>query len=283
MNVTAGSLSVGEGCPLLIIAGPCVIESEDLTFHTAKRLKEICGAAGLPLIFKSSYDKANRTSLNSYRGPGLDKGLRILSDIKGKLDIPLLSDVHSADEVRVASSVLDVLQIPAFLCRQTDLILTASRSGKTVNIKKGQFLAPWDMEHIIGKFRSTGNERLMITERGSSFGYNNLVVDFRALPIMRSFGYPVIFDVTHSLQLPGEQGSCSGGQREFAAPFARAAAAVGVDGLFLEIHPEPEKALCDGPNMMNLEDFEAMLVDVKSIDSIARKNDSGGKAPHVGY
>jgi 2-dehydro-3-deoxyphosphooctonate aldolase (KDO 8-P synthase) len=275
MNVNVGSLTVGGGAPLLIIAGPCVIESEDLTFHTAKKLKDICSAAGLPFIFKSSYDKANRTSMNSFRGPGLDKGLGILADIRSRLDIPVLSDVHSVDEVRIASSVLDVLQIPAFLCRQTDLILAASSSGKTVNIKKGQFLAPWDMEHIIDKFASTGNRQLLITERGSSFGYNNLVVDFRAFPIMRSFGYPVIFDVTHSLQLPGGKGSCSGGQREFAYPLARAAAAVGVDGLFLEIHPEPEKALCDGPNMINLEDFESMLAVVKSIDALSRKDSDG--------
>lgn len=250
---------------LLIIAGPCVIEGEDITFHTAKEMKRICDFLGLPFIFKSSYDKANRTSLKSYRGPGIDKGLRILSDIKSKLNIPVISDVHSLDEVRPASEVLDVLQIPAFLCRQTDLIIAASKTGKPVNIKKGQFLAPWDVKNIIEKFTSTGNHNLMITERGTSFGYNNLVVDFRAFPIMRSFGYPVIFDVTHSLQLPGGQGSCSGGQREFAEPLARAAVAVGVDGLFMEVHPEPDKALCDGPNMIRLDEIERMLISIKKI------------------
>jgi len=250
---------------LLIIAGPCVIESEDLTLYTAERLKEICNNLGLPLIFKSSYDKANRTSLLSYRGPGIEKGLRILSDVKSKLNIPVISDVHSVDEIDQAAEVLDFLQIPAFLCRQTDLIISASRTGRPVNIKKGQFLAPWDVKNIIEKFISTGNKDLFITERGSSFGYNNLVVDFRAFPIIRSFGYPVIFDVTHSLQLPGGQGSSSGGQREFALPLARAAVACGVDGLFMEVHPEPDKALCDGPNMLRLDDLPEFLKTVKDI------------------
>lgn len=255
---------------LLIIAGPCVIEGEDITLHTAKEMKRICDSLGLPFIFKSSYDKANRTSLKSYRGPGIDKGLRILSDIKSKLNIPVISDVHNLDEVRPASEVLDVLQIPAFLCRQTDLIIAASKTGKPVNVKKGQFLAPWDVKNIIEKFTSTGNHNLMITERGTSFGYNNLVVDFRAFPIMRSLGYPVIFDVTHSLQLPGGQGSCSGGQREFAEPLARAAVAVGVDGLFMEVHPEPDKALCDGPNMIKLSDLEKMLNTIKAIHELLK-------------
>jgi 2-dehydro-3-deoxyphosphooctonate aldolase (KDO 8-P synthase) len=250
---------------LLIIAGPCVIENEEITFYTAEKLKEICGRVGLPFVFKSSYDKANRTSLTSYRGPGIDKGLKILSDVRDKFDIPVISDVHSVDEVKLASEVLDALQIPAFLCRQTDLIIEASKTGKPVNIKKGQFLAPWDVRNIIDKFISTGNHNLMITERGTSFGYNNLVVDFRAFPIMRSFGYPVIFDVTHSLQLPGGQGICSGGQREFAEPLARAAVAVGIDGLFMEVHPEPDKALCDGPNMIRLSDLEGMLNTIKAI------------------
>lgn len=254
----------------LIIAGPCVIEEEETTFYTAKHLKEICLELGLPFIFKSSYDKANRTSLSSYRGPGLDRGLRILSEVRSKLEIPVTSDIHTAHEAKPASEVLDMLQIPAFLCRQTDIILSASETGKPVNIKKGQFLAPWDVENIIEKFVSTGNKALLITERGTSFGYNNLVVDFRSFPIIRSFGYPVIFDVTHSLQLPGGLGSCSGGQREFAEPLAKAAIAAGVDGLFMEVHPEPEKALCDGPNMVRLDEIEVLLKKVKAIYEVVK-------------
>ncbi|MEW6740532.1 MAG: 3-deoxy-8-phosphooctulonate synthase [Nitrospirota bacterium] len=265
MEVAIENIRIGNGNLPVIIAGPCVIENEDITFYTAEKLKEICSTVGLPFIFKSSYDKANRTSLSSYRGPGIDRGLEILSDIKGKFDIPVISDVHSVDEAKHAAEVLDALQIPAFLCRQTDLIIEASKTGKPVNIKKGQFLAPWDVKNIIDKFVSTGNKNLFITERGASFGYNNLVVDYRAFPIMRSFGYPVIFDVTHSLQLPGGQGSSSGGQREFAEPLARAAVAVGIDGLFMEVHPEPDKALCDGPNMIKLSDLEKMLNTIKAI------------------
>lgn len=265
MTINIRNINIGDNNLPVIIAGPCVIEDEDITFHTAGRLKEICGRVGLPFIFKSSYDKANRTSFSSYRGPGIDKGLKLLSDVRSKFNIPIISDVHSIEEVNAASDVLDALQIPAFLCRQTDLILAASKTGKPVNIKKGQFLAPWDIKNIIEKFTSEGNKNLFITERGTSFGYNNLVVDFRAFPIMRSFGYPVIFDVTHSLQLPGGLGSCSGGQREFAEPLARAAAAVSVDGLFMEAHPEPDKALCDGPNMIKLDEVEKMLKTIKSI------------------
>lgn len=260
----------------LIIAGPCVIESEDVTMHAARTLKEICGSLGLPFIFKSSYDKANRTSVSSYRGPGIEKGLRVLADIRSGLGVEVISDVHSVEEIRTASEVLDVLQIPAFLCRQTDLIVSASKTGKRVNVKKGQFLAPWDVKNIIDKFTSTGNRDLMITERGSSFGYNNLVVDFRAFPIMREFGFPVIFDVTHSLQLPGGMGTSSGGQREYAAPLARAAVAAGVDGLFMEAHPEPDKALCDGPNMLSLEGLRGLLDEVLSIHkAVFRKGEEG--------
>ena len=269
-EINIADTKLGGNNPIYIIAGPCVIESEDIVFSTAERLKEICKRLGLPLLFKSSYDKANRTSSNSYRGPGIDKGLKILSDVRSKFNIPVISDIHSVDEVKPASQVLDALQIPAFLCRQTDLILSASRTGKPVNVKKGQFLSPWDVKNIIDKFTSTGNQNLFITERGTSFGYNNLVVDFRGLPIMRSLGYPVIFDVTHSLQLPGGQGSCSGGQREFAEPFVRAAVAAGVDGLFMEVHPEPDKALCDGPNMIKLDDTEKILAIVKVIDELIR-------------
>jgi 2-dehydro-3-deoxyphosphooctonate aldolase (KDO 8-P synthase) len=270
MEIIINKMRFGNNNPPLIIAGPCVIESEEITFYTAAKLKEICNNIGLPFIFKSSYDKANRTAINSYRGPGIDKGLKILSDVKSKFNIPVISDVHSVDEVKHAAEVLDALQIPAFLCRQTDLILEASKTGKPVNIKKGQFLAPWDIKNIIEKFTSTGNQNLSITERGTSFGYNNLVVDFRAFPIMRSFGYPVIFDVTHSLQLPGGLGSCSGGQREFAEPLARAAVAAGIDGLFMEVHPEPDKALCDGPNMIGLDSIAELLKTIKSLHNLIR-------------
>ena len=265
------NITVGGENSLCIIAGPCVIESEEIVFSTAQRLKEICERVELPFIFKSSYDKANRTSLSSFRGLGLEKGLEILSAVKKKLNVPIISDIHSIDQIPPASEVLDVLQIPAFLCRQTDLIVAASKTGKPVNIKKGQFIAPWDLKNIIDKFVSTGNNNIIITERGTSFGYNNLVVDFRGIPIMRSFGYPVVFDVTHSLQLPGGLGSCSGGQREFAEPLARAAVAVGIDGLFLEVHPEPEKALCDGPNMIKLAEMERLLTTLKAINTVSKQ------------
>jgi len=259
---------LGGSNPLFIIAGPCVIENEDIVFHTAEKLKSICNDAGLPLLFKSSYDKANRTSISSFRGPGLEQGLRILSDVQTRFRIPVISDIHSVEEVKPAAEVLDVLQIPAFLCRQTDLILAASKTGKPVNIKKGQFLAPWDVKNVIDKFISTGNQNVSITERGTSFGYNNLIVDFRGFPIIRSFGYPVIFDITHSLQLPGGLGKSSGGQREFAVPLARAAVAAGVDGLFLEVHPEPDKALCDGPNMIKLDELKKFFKTLKTLREV---------------
>jgi 2-dehydro-3-deoxyphosphooctonate aldolase (KDO 8-P synthase) len=268
MEATIDTIRMGSGNPLVIIAGPCVIESEQTVFDTAAGLKAACAAFGMPLIFKSSFDKANRSSVESFRGPGMEKGLRILSDVKARFGMPVLSDIHSVEQVKPAAEVLDVLQIPAFLCRQTDLILAASNTGKTVNIKKGQFLAPWDVQNIIDKFVSTGNRNLSITERGSSFGYNNLVVDFRALPIMRAFGFPVVFDVTHSLQLPGGKGSCSGGQSEFAGPLARAAVAARVDGLFMEVHPDPSQALCDGPNMMKLDALPGMLHVVKALHDL---------------
>lgn len=277
MQVLIDHIPIGDNHPLLIIAGPCVIEDEAITFYTAEKLKGICSSIGLPLLFKSSFDKANRTSLGSYRGPGIDRGLRILSEVRKKFGIPVISDIHSVEQVRTASQVLDVLQIPAFLCRQTDLILAASETGMPVSIKKGQFLAPWDMKNLVDKFISTGNRRLLITERGSSFGYNNLVVDYRGLPIMRSLGCPVIFDVTHSLQLPGGQGQCSGGQREFAGPLARAAVAVGVDGLFMEVHPEPDKALCDGPNMLSLDKLPQLLKEVRDIHDLLFTQDPGRK------
>lgn len=270
-EVRIGEIRIGRRNPLALIAGPCVIENEAVTFTTAERLKEVCDRLGLSLIFKSSYDKANRTSGSSFRGLGIDKGLKILSDVKKRFSIPVISDVHSVEEVKPASEVLDALQIPAFLCRQTDLILASSRTGKPVNVKKGQFLAPWDVKHIIEKFTSTGNENLLITERGTSFGYNNLVVDFKGFPIIRSFGYPVVFDVTHSLQLPGGQGSYSGGQREFASPLARAAVATGVEGLFIEVHPDPSQALSDTSTMVPLHEIERLLQQTKTIHEMMRR------------
>jgi 2-dehydro-3-deoxyphosphooctonate aldolase (KDO 8-P synthase) len=269
-EVRVGEIRIGKGNPLVLIAGPCVIENEEITFNTARELKEISDELKIPFIFKSSFDKANRSSLSSFRGLGIDKGLRILGDIKSKFLLPILSDIHSVDQIKPAAEILDVLQIPAFLCRQTDLILTSSRTGKPVNMKKGQFLSPWDVKNMIEKFVSTGNSNLMITERGTSFGYNNLVVDFRGFPIIRSFGYPLFFDVTHSLQLPGAEGNHSGGQTQYAAPLTRAAVGTGVDGLFIEVHPDPNRALCDGPNMLPLNEIKSLLKQAKVIHDMVR-------------
>jgi len=258
-DVTIDGLVLGQEHPLFVIAGPCVIENETLCLRVAERLQIITSALGIPFIFKSSYDKANRTSGASFRGLGLDEGLRILRKVNEEIGVPVLSDVHSIEEVQPAAEVLDVLQIPAFLCRQTDLVLAAMRTGKVVNIKKGQFLAPWDMKQVVDKATSTGSHRILLTERGSCFGYNNLVSDFRSLPIMRQWGYPVVFDATHSVQLPGGAGNASSGQREFVAPLARAAVAVGCDGLFMEVHPDPDRAPSDGPNMVPLDQVEDLL------------------------
>jgi len=258
-EVAVGSVRIGGGHPLALIAGPCVIEDEAHLLAVGGRLLEICGAAGVPLILKASFDKANRSSLRSYRGPGLAEGLRVLDCVKKKLGVPILSDVHESSQVPEAAEVLDVLQIPAFLCRQTDLLLAAGRTGKPVNVKKGQFLAPGDMANVVEKIRSTGNEQILLTERGTSFGYHNLVVDMRSLPIMRGLGVPVIFDGTHSVQLPGGAGTASSGQREFVAPLVRAAVAAGCDGLFLEVHPDPDRAPSDGPNMVSLEALPPLL------------------------
>jgi len=270
-EVNIGNVTIGGKNPLIFIAGPCVIETEESTLKTAKRLKEIFRSLNIPLIFKSSYDKANRTSISSYRGPGIEKGLTILKKVKEETGLPVLSDVHSVEEVPYAAQVLDVLQIPAFLCRQTDLVLSASRTGKPVNIKKGQFLAPWDVKNIIEKFTSTGNHNLLITERGTSFGYNNLIVDMRSIPVMQGFGYPVVFDATHGVQLPGGRGSSSSGQREFVAPLTRAAVAVGCDAIFIEVHECPDKALCDGPNMLNLEEVSLLAPKLKEISQSVRE------------
>lgn len=270
-EIPIANLKLGGANPLVLIAGPCVIEGEAQALDGAYELKELCEGRGIPLIYKSSYDKANRSSLSSFRGPGLEKGLYILSQVKKKTGLPILSDIHCLEEVGPAAEVLDVLQIPAFLSRQTDLILAAARTRVTLNIKKGQFLAPWDIKNIIEKVESTGNKKIMITERGASFGYNNLVADMRALPIMRSFGYPVVFDATHSVQLPGGLGTASGGQRKFVEPLSRAAVAVGVDALFLEVHPDPDKAPCDGPNMLAMKALPHLLEQVMEIDRLIRK------------
>ena len=268
--VTIGSISIGAGHPLALIGGPCAIEREAFMLDVATRLRDITAKAGVPFIFKSSYDKANRTSIRSYRGPGLHEGLEILQKIKDVVGVPVLSDVHAVEEVEPAAAVLDILQIPAFLCRQTDLVVAAAKTGKPVNVKKGQFLAPWDTQNIVEKVRSTGNERVLLTERGASFGYNNLIADMRSLVVMRGFGVPVVFDATHSVQLPGGAGIASSGQREFVPYLARAAVATGCDALFMEIHPDPDHAPSDGPNMLRLEDLPALLAQVTQIDRIVR-------------
>ncbi len=270
-QITLQDFAIGGGAPFVLIAGPCVIEDEEKTRDIAVFLKRITGELEIPLIFKASYDKANRTSINSYRGPGLIEGLRILKGIKVELEIPVLSDVHRFEEIEMASQVLDVMQVPAFLSRQTDFIMEVARKARIINIKKGQFLAPWDVSNILTKVSSTGNENIMITERGASFGYNNLVSDFRALPIMRDMGYPVVFDATHSVQFPGGAGDASGGQREMVPYLSRAAVAVGIDGLFLEVHPDPECALCDGSNSLYLDSLPKLLSVLKGIDGIVKK------------
>jgi 2-dehydro-3-deoxyphosphooctonate aldolase (KDO 8-P synthase) len=269
--IRVGGFEIGGGSPLALIAGPCVIESEAMTMEIAGYLKELTGKLGIPLIFKASYDKANRTSRDGYRGPGLTEGLAVLKKVREELDIPVISDVHRFEEIEPAARDLDVLQIPAFLCRQTDFIVEVARKARAVNIKKGQFLAPWDAAHILEKASSAGNANLLLTERGVSFGYNNLVVDFRAFPILRAIGYPVIFDATHSVQLPGGAGRASGGDRRMVPGLARAAVAAGVDGLFLEVHPDPEKALCDGPNSLSLDSLPALLSSLKRIDTVVRE------------
>ncbi len=263
--------SIGDGS-LVLIAGPCVIESETANLKIARALQGYAQELDLKLIFKASFDKANRTSIDSYRGPGLEKGLEILARVKAETGLPVLSDVHQVAEVAAAAEVLDVLQIPAFLCRQTDLVVAVAKTGKAMNIKKGQFLAPWDLKPVVEKARTTGNDRIILTERGASFGYNNLVVDFRGLPIMRGLGCPVVLDVTHSVQLPGGQGSRSGGQPEFIAPLARAGVAVGVDGLFMEVHPYPEAALCDGPNAWPLGKVPVLWRELKALHEFCREH-----------
>ena len=271
--VRIDKIKIGGNNPFCLIAGPCVIEGAKSTFEIAAELKKITGKLKIPFIFKSSYDKANRSSLHSYRGPGLKKGLKILFDIKQKLKIPVLSDVHCKYDAEQASEILDVIQIPAFLCRQTDLILKAASTGKVINIKKGQFLSPQAVKNIIEKVLSTGNKNILITERGVSFGYHNLVSDFRALPIIRKFGYPVVFDATHSVQYPAGDSPVSSGASEFVPYLARAAVAVGCDALFLEVHKNPGRALSDGPNMLALQDLPHLLKVVKKIDDLIKKDE----------
>ncbi len=268
-EIKAGAVTFG-GDELPIIAGPCVIESEESCLRHAARLAEIVRRASLPFVFKCSFDKANRTSLASFRGPGLEKGLEILARVKRETGVPILTDIHEPAQAKAAAEVADILQIPAFLSRQTDLIVAAAATGRIVNIKKGQFLAPWDMKAAVAKAQGAGSSRILLTERGASFGYNNLVTDFRSLIIMRSFGYPVIFDATHSVQLPGAGGERSGGQREFVAPLARAAVAVGVDGIFMEVHEDPDHALSDGPNSYRLDDLPALLAELRRIREALR-------------
>jgi 2-dehydro-3-deoxyphosphooctonate aldolase (KDO 8-P synthase) len=270
-EVTVGPLRIGGGRPFVFIGGPCVIESREHALRHAAALRAITKRAGVPFIYKSSFDKANRTSLQSYRGPGVHAGLEILAAVKREIGVPVLTDVHEREQIQAAAEVVDVLQIPAFLCRQTDFLLHVAQAGKPVNVKKGQFLAPWDVGPVLQKLASTGNHQLMVTERGASFGYNNLVADMRSLAVMAQFGYPVVYDAGHSVQLPGGQGTSSGGQRQFIRVLARAAVAVGVDGVFLEVHENPEQALSDGPNSYRLEELEQMLRELKRIDALVKK------------
>jgi len=270
--VHVGSIPCGGNLPFILIAGPCVIEGRDSALYHAEALRVLTDRLGVPFIYKSSYDKANRTSGESFRGLGMDEGLAILAETKRRYGVPTLTDVHSPEEARAAADAVDVLQIPAFLCRQTDLLLAAGKSGRVVNIKKGQFLAPWDMGHAAAKVASTGNRRILLTERGASFGYNNLVSDFRSLPIMATTGYPVVYDATHSVQLPGGQGNTSGGQREFIAPLARAAVAVGVNGIFMEVHRDPERALSDSATVFPLAQLETLLRTLQQLDAIAKES-----------
>jgi 2-dehydro-3-deoxyphosphooctonate aldolase (KDO 8-P synthase) len=275
-EVRVGSITIGGGRPLVLIGGPCAIENEKHALMTAERLAAIAGDQGVPFIYKSSYDKANRSSIGGYRGPGLDEGLRILRRVRDVIGVPVLSDVHQVEEVGPAADVLDVLQIPAFLCRQTDLIVAVARTGKPINVKKGQFLAPGDMKNVVDKVLSTGNRSVLLTERGSSFGYHNLVVDMRGLLQMRAIGYPVVFDATHSVQLPGAAGDRSGGERQYVPALARAAVAVGVDALFMEMHEDPDRTLddgrplSDGPNMLRIDDLPRLLGEIRAITTAIR-------------
>ncbi|MBI5588827.1 MAG: 3-deoxy-8-phosphooctulonate synthase [Deltaproteobacteria bacterium] len=264
-------ISIGAGSGLVFIMGPCVIENESSTLNILEELLRMTSELKASFVFKASYDKANRTSVKSYRGPGLKEGLKILKKARDRFNVPVLTDVHCAHDVKAVAEVADIIQIPAFLCRQTDLIVEAASTGRIINIKKGQFLSPSDMSQSIGKALSAGNDNIILTERGASFGYNNLVVDFRSLPIMRALGYPVVFDATHSVQTPAGLGSCSGGDRSMAKYLARAAVAVGVDGVFMEVHPEPDRALCDGPNSIELKEVKGLLEELTAMDRLIKR------------
>ena len=270
-DVDLGPFKVGAAHRHVLIAGPCVIESEQLVLETAYRVAEIAAGLNLPYVFKSSYDKANRTSIHSFRGPGLQAGAAVLRKVREQVGVPVLTDVHRPEDAAVAAEAADILQIPAFLCRQTDLLVAAAKTGRVVNVKKGQFLAPWEMSHVVKKLEESGTNKIILTERGSSFGFNNLVVDMRSLPIMRRLGYPVVFDATHSVQLPGGGGTVSAGQREFVTPLASAAAAAGCDGFFMEVHPDPDRALSDGPNMVPLDELKPLLERLMRIVEVAGK------------
>jgi len=269
-EISIGPVVFGGQRPFVLIAGPCVIENEAATLRAAEVLKKIAVDLNVGLVFKASYDKANRSSIGSFRGPGPEKGLAILKKVKTELNLPVISDVHEIAQIDKAAEVLDIIQIPAFLCRQTDLLVAAARTGRVINIKKGQFMAPWDMKNVVAKLEETGNRKILLTERGVTFGYNNLVVDMRALEILRGLGYPVVFDATHSVQLPGGQGHSSGGERRFVGALSRAAAGVGIDGLFWEVHENPAAALCDGPNSLPLQELRARLEVVLAIDRIVK-------------
>lgn len=272
MSVLLGKISIGGGAPLVLIAGPCVVENKKSALRHAKNIRKIAASLKIPYVYKSSYDKANRTSVDSFRGLGMSHGLRILREVKEETDLPILTDVHSPEEVREAAEVADILQIPAFLCRQTDLLLAAAATGKIVNVKKGQFLAPWEMGNVAEKIASSGNKRILLTERGTFFGYNTLVNDFRAIPIMKAFGYPVIFDATHSVQQPGGRGKSSGGERKFVPILAQAAVVSGADGIFMEVHEDPDHAPSDGPNMVPLKDLKKILERLLKLSQVV-KND----------
>ncbi len=267
------NLFIGDDCKLTLIGGPCVIESEDFTLKMAEEIRKVCDRLNISFIFKSSFDKANRTSISSFRGQSLEQGLEILQKVKDKIGVPVLTDIHDSHQAAPVAQVVDVLQIPAFLCRQTDLLLAAAATGRAINVKKGQFLAPWDMKNVVKKLEAGGAKNILLTERGTSFGYNTLVVDFRSFPQMRELGYPVVFDATHSVQMPGGQGNKSGGQREFVPYLARAAAAVGIDALFMEVHENPDMAPSDGPNMVPLAQLESVLKGIVSVRDALQQND----------
>ncbi len=269
--VTVGPVTFASARPFVLIAGPCVIESRDSALRHAERLRDLARACGVPYVFKASFDKANRTSRTGFRGPGLERGLAVLAEVRREIGVPVLTDVHEAGQVAAVAAVVDVLQTPAFLCRQTDFITAVAGAGKPVNIKKGQFLSPWEMEHVIAKATAGGNHQVLVTERGVTFGYNNLVADMRALVIMSRFGYPVVFDATHSVQLPGGAGGASGGQREFVPALARAAVAVGVAGVFMEVHEDPDRALSDGPNSLRLDDLAPLLARLVALDRVVKE------------